>query len=118
MTGQFLSDFSDASFSAVYDLVKWDYSPELVDATGLNVDKFPDLHPSTRVVGELLPGPAEELNLGKGIPVVLGGYDGSCTAVGAGNVIEDRVYNYVGSSSWISAASDKPLFEEKIKPYI
>jgi xylulokinase len=118
MTGQFLSDFSDASFSAVYNLVKWDYSPELVEATGLSIDKFPDLYPSTRVVGELLPGPAEELNLVRGIPVVLGGYDGSCTAVGAGNVIEDRVYNYVGSSSWISVASDKPLFEEKIKPYI
>jgi xylulokinase len=118
MTGQFLSDFSDASFSAVYDLVKWDYSPELMEATGLSVNKFPELYPSTRIIGELLPGPAEELNLVKGIPVVLGGYDGSCTAVGAGNVIEDRVYNYVGSSSWISVASDKPLFEEKIKPYV
>lgn len=118
MTGKFLSDFSDASFSAVYDLKKWSYSGELVKATGLPVEKFPELKPSTRVVGELLPGPAEELNLVKGIPVVLGGYDGSCTAVGAGNVMEDRVYNYVGSSSWISVASDKPLFEENIKPYI
>ena len=118
LTGKYLTDYSDASFSGLYDLIKWNYSPELVKATKLPVEKLPELYPSTHVVGGLLPEAAEQLQLVKGIPVVLGGYDGSCTAVGAGNVTEDRVYNYVGSSSWISVASDKPLFEEKIKPYI
>jgi xylulokinase len=53
----------------------------------------------------------------KDIPIVCGGYDGSCTALGAGNFKENRVYNYVGSSSWISAAADKPLLNQEIKPY-
>lgn len=118
MTGQFATDFSDASFSGVYDLVNWKYSNELVEATGLPLEKLPELYSSTHVIGELQSGPAKELQLAAGTPVVLGGYDGSCTAVGAGNIIENRVYNYIGSSSWISVASDKPLFERKIKPYI
>jgi xylulokinase len=118
MTGELVSDYSDASFSGIYDLVNWRYSRELVDAAGVPLEKFPELAPSTRVVGELLAGPAGELGLAKGVPVVAGGYDGSCTALGAGNVKEDRVYNYVGSSSWISVASDRPLLKEAIRPYV
>ena len=81
------------------------------------LDKYPDLYPSTHVVGELLPGPAEELGLAPGTPVICGGYDGSCTALGAGNFKEDRVYNYVGSSSWISVAARKPMIDLRVKPY-
>jgi xylulokinase len=118
MTGELVSDYSDASFSGVYDLVRWKYSQDLIGATGIPMEKFPELRPSTHVLGGLLPGPAEELGLVKGVPVVAGGYDGSCTALGAGNVKEDRVYNYIGSSSWISVASDKPLLKEAIRPYV
>ena len=42
LTGQFATDFSDASFSGVYDLIKCKYSTELVEATGLPIEKFPD----------------------------------------------------------------------------
>jgi xylulokinase len=118
MTGQCVSDFSDASFSGLYDLERWSYSEELVKASGIPAEKLPELRPSTHVLGGLRPEPAEELGLASGTPVVVGGYDGSCTALGAGNVKEDRVYNYIGSSSWISVASRKALFEPRIKPYI
>ena len=117
MTGNIVSDFSDASFSGVNDLLGWKYSSEFLEAAGIPADKLPDLIPSTGIVGELLPAPAEELGLERGTPVVCGGYDGSCTALGAGNYKENRVYNYVGSSSWISVAADKPLIEQRIKPY-
>jgi xylulokinase len=117
MTGSMVSDYSDASFSGVNDLLRWGYSDELLHPTGIPREKLPDLVPSTAVVGELLPEPAQELGLVMGTPVICGGYDGSCTALGAGNFKENRVYNYVGSSSWISVAADKPLIEQRIKPY-
>lgn len=117
LTGVIMSDFSDASFSGVYDLEQWAYSERMIDSAGLPMEKLPDLCPSTRVLGELLPEAADELGLVKGITVVCGGYDGSCTALGAGNFRQGRVYNYVGSSSWISCAADKPLIDEKTKPY-
>ena len=117
LTGVIRSDFSDASFSGVYDLERGAYSERLMEAAGLPMEKFPDLCPSTTVLGELVPGAATELGLVKGIPVVCGGYDGSCTALGAGNFRPDRVYNYVGSSSWISCAADKPLIDDATKPY-
>lgn len=117
MTGKFMSDYSDASFSGIFDLRELDYSEELLKATGLAREKMPDLFPSIHVVGELLPKAAEELNIIKGIPIVLGGHDVPCTAVGAGNITKGRVYNYIGTSAWISVASDKPLLGKEVKTY-
>jgi len=117
MTGKFISDYSDASFSGIFDLKKLDYSEELLKTTDLARDKMPDLFPSIHIVGDLLPEPARELNLNEGIPIVLGGHDVPCTAVGAGNVTKGRVYNYIGTSAWISVASDKPLLGKEVKTY-
>ncbi|MGA2765250.1 MAG: FGGY-family carbohydrate kinase [Spirochaetia bacterium] len=117
MTGKMISDYSDASFSGINDLMKWQYSEELCRPSCIPLEKYPDLHPSTHIVGELLPEPAEELGIPPGVPIVCGGYDGSCTALGAGNFKEGRVYNYVGSSSWISVAARKPMIDLRTKPY-
>lgn len=117
MTGKFLTDYSDASFSGLLNLKSLDYEEELLEAAGIPREKMPDLFPSIHILGELLPEAAGELNLKKGIPVVLGGHDVPCTAVGAGNITKDRVYNYIGSSAWISVASDTPLLGKEVKTY-
>jgi xylulokinase len=47
-----------------------------------------------------------------GLPVVVGGGDGPCAAVGAGVTGPDRpAYAYLGSSSWVSVAADEPLHD-------
>ena len=117
MTGKMVTDFSDASFSGINDLMRWKYSEELCRPSGIPLEKYPDLYPSTHILGELLPEPAKDLGLPPGVPIVCGGYDGSCTALGAGNFKEGRVYNYVGSSSWISVAARKPMIDLRTKPY-
>jgi len=117
MTGKFLTDYSDASFSGIFNLKKLNYEDDFLEASGIPREKLPDLFPSTHIVGELLPAAAEELNLVKGIPVVLGGHDVPCTAVGAGNVTKNRIYNYIGSSAWVSVASDSPLLGKVVKTY-
>jgi xylulokinase len=48
-----------------------------------------------------------------GTPVVIGGGDGASAAVGAGAVTEGPAYNYIGSSSWISFAAPRPLYDPK-----
>lgn len=117
MTGNFLTDYSDASFSGIFDLKNLDYFEKLLEATDLPREKMPDPFPSIHVVGELLPKPAKELNLTNGIPIVLGGHDLPCTAVGAGNVKKGPIYNYIGSSAWISVASNEPLLGKEVKTY-
>lgn len=118
MTGQVLTDHSYASGSGVYDLQGGSYSPKLVAASGLPAAIFPDIVPSTTVIGELGAEAAETLGLRRGTKVVAGGVDNSCMALGARNTRPGRVYNSQGSSSWIAVSSDKPLLDNRARPYV
>jgi xylulokinase len=111
MTGVFATDRSDASGMNLYDLEGGTWSDEILNAVGLDPHRLPDLHDSTDVIGELTKPAAEELGLAAGTPVVIGGGDGASAAVGAGAVIEGPAYNYIGSSSWISFAAPRPIYD-------
>jgi xylulokinase len=111
LTGNFVTDYSDASGMNLYDLKTKDWSDSILDAVELDRDQLPELHASTDVVGEVVKRVAEEVGLAPGTPVVIGGGDGSCAAVGAGVVREGSAYNYVGSSSWIGIATSEPILD-------
>ncbi|HJN13935.1 MAG TPA: FGGY family carbohydrate kinase, partial [Armatimonadota bacterium] len=113
LTGARATDYSDASGTNCFDLTERTWSAEILDAVDFDVALLPEPRPSTDVVGEVLPGAAEECGLRAGTPVVIGGGDGSCAAVGAGSVREGAAYNYIGSSSWIALATDAPLLDPK-----
>lgn len=115
MTGAQLSDYSDAQLSGFFDIHKMAYSEEILHVAGFPIEKLPELFPSTQIAGELLPGPAEELGLPAGIPVVVGGEDVPCTAAGAGAVTKDRIYSYIGTSGWMSVASPVPVIGDKVR---
>jgi xylulokinase len=118
LTGNMVTDYSYASGSGVYDLVNWEYSELMISASGLPGDIFPDIVPSTEVIGELTPQAAEALNLPAHIKVVAGGVDNSCMALGARSFKEGRVYNALGSSSWVAVASGSPLLDVRSRPYV
>lgn len=111
LTGNFVTDYSDASGMNLYDLKQWDWSDLILDAVRLDRSLLPELHPSTDVVGQVQTGVADEVGLAAGTPVVIGGGDGSCAAVGAGVVREGSAYNYLGSSSWIGIATREPILD-------
>ncbi len=118
LTGVLCTDYSYASGSGVYDLLAWKYNQQLIDASGLPASLFPEIVPSTQVIGTLSPLAAEELGLPATLKVVSGGVDNSCMALGARNTRKGRVYNAQGSSSWIAVTSEKPLIDDKIRPYV
>ena len=111
LTGNFVTDYSDASGMNLYDLQKRDWSEIILDAIELDRDLLPELHQSSDVVGEVTTAIAGEVGLAAGTPVVIGGGDGSCAAAGAGVVREGSAYNYIGSSSWIGIATKEPVFD-------
>jgi xylulokinase len=90
----------------------------MISASGLPGNIFPDIVPSTEVIGELTPQAAEALNLPAHIKVVAGGVDNSCMALGARSFKEGRVYNALGSSSWVAVASGSPLLDVRSRPYV
>jgi len=118
LTGQVKTDFSYASGSGVYDLQSWGYSDELIKASGLPRRLFPEIVPSTEILGTLTPEASAELQLPKSVKVACGGVDNSCMALGARNTAEGRVYASLGSSAWIAVTSSQPLLDDRAKPYV
>jgi xylulokinase len=117
LTGNFVTDPSDASGMNLYDLEKGRWSDEIIEAAQIDKNKLPDIKPSTAVVGEVQRHIADEVGLNAGTPVVIGGGDGCCAATGAGVIQEGRAYNYIGSSSWIALATDKPIYDPTMRTF-
>lgn len=118
LTGAILTDHSYASGSGVYDLLNWQYDDNLIRAAGLPAELFPRPVPSTEVIGTLTKQAASELGLDPGVQVVAGGVDNSCMALGARNTRDGRVYNALGSSSWIAVCSGRPVIDNGSRPFV
>lgn len=118
LTGRAATDFSYASGSGVYDLRRWAYAEEFIAASGLPRGVFPEILPSTAILGLLTGEAAGLLGLRQGLPVACGGVDNSCMALGARNLADGRVYTSLGSSSWIAVSSREPVLDFAKKPYV
>jgi xylulokinase len=114
LTGNFVTDVTDASGTGAYDLVEGRWSEEVLDAAGIPLDKFPDAMPSTAVVGTVTAEASRLCGLLEGTPVVIGGGDGVAATVGTGAIELGVTYNSLGTASWISTVTEKPILDEKM----
>jgi xylulokinase len=105
------TDYSDASHAQWLDVRSKTYAVGLFAELGIDASKFPALHRSTDVVGQLTREAAQALDLPAGIPVVAGGGDGSCASVGAGAVHVGDTYCCLGSTAWIAATTAEPFID-------
>lgn len=111
LCGTIATDPSDASGTNAYDLNRWEWSHEIIEAAGLDLSLFPEVRSSIDVIGEVTAAAAAETGLRKGTPVICGGGDGSCAGVGVGCVAPGTSYNYLGSSSWVALTVEKPIVD-------
>jgi xylulokinase len=111
LTGEFFTDYSDASSTNLLDIRRRAWSTDLTEAFGLPAALLPELRASAEVVGSVSAEAAAATGLAQGTPVAMGGGDGSCACVGAGVVEPGRAYNVIGTSSWISLAAREPHFD-------
>lgn len=86
LTGEHVTDPSDASGTLLFDIRRRDWSPELVAAARIRRDLLPAVLEAGETCGRLTPGAATELGLSPGIPVAAGGGDAPCAALGSGVV--------------------------------
>ncbi len=68
-------EHSQASETLLYDVKQKKWSNELVEIFGLNNSILPPLHNSGKILGEILPTIAEELQLPKEVKIIVGGAD-------------------------------------------
>ncbi|MBQ2820433.1 MAG: xylulokinase [Thermoguttaceae bacterium] len=112
LTGNFQTEYSDASSTCMMDLNTLQWSQELLETAELDASKLPELKSSIDTAGTVTAEAARATGLLEGTPVILGGGDGACAAVGTGCVREGIANCVLGTSSWISITSDVPIFDE------
>lgn len=112
LTGRFVTEPSDASSTCLMDLRRQTWSEDLLKLSGLSGDKLPEIIRSVDIAGGVSAAAATQTGLLEGTPVVCGGGDGCCAAVGSGVIREGRANCCLGTSSWISLASREPLRDE------
>lgn len=112
LTGAFVTDYSDASGTNALDLRHMKWSEPILDASGIDACLFPELHQSVDMAGYVTRKASELTGLCEGTPVMCGGGDGPCSAVGAGCVKDDELFATFGTSAWIGGTS-KQIFEDE-----
>ena len=112
------TDYSYASGCGVYDLKGWGYSEDLIQASSLDPDIFPEIVPSTEIIGELTREAADLMGLSQKTKVAAGGVDNSCMALGARNIAPGRVYLSLGSSAWIAVSAEDPVLDPESRPFV
>lgn len=118
LTGRFVTDYSDASNTGLLDITHRCWAEDYIGELGLDLGKLPEeILASTEIVGRVTRRAAGETGLAEGTPVVLGGGDVPCAAVGAGVVAEGTAYNYIGSASWVAIAGAQGVFDPAMRPF-
>jgi len=117
LTGEFVTDYSDACGTNLFDIEHKTWSTEIADAVGIDIGKLPDPYPSTERVGSVSQEAAQATGLVQGTPVVVGGGDGVCAATGAGVVAPGAAYTVIGTSSWIATVAKQPVFDPDLQTF-
>jgi len=84
LTGELGTEPSDASGTLLLDITTSNWSGEMCGLLDIDKDLLPPIFESTEVAGKVTKQGAGETGLATGVPVVAGGADNACAAVGAG----------------------------------
>jgi xylulokinase len=111
LTGDFATEVSDASGTALFDVVKREWSLQMMDALGLDRSILPKCYESVEVTGQISQAVAAVTGLAAGTPVVGGGGDQASSAVGNGIVELGIVSCTLGTSGVVFAHMEQVAYD-------
>jgi xylulokinase len=111
LTGEFATEVSDASGTALFDVVKRRWSFETGRRRGLDRAVLPECFESSDVTGTISRQAAELTGLAEGTPVVGGGGDQAASAVGNGIVAPGIVSCTLGTSGVVFAHMEEVAYD-------
>ena len=97
LTGEFTTDITMAGTSQMLDIQQRDFSPQILQATGIPRRLFPRLVEAGEQIGTLQNSAAAMLGLPVGIPVISAGHDTQFALFGAG---ADQNEPVLSSGTW------------------
>lgn len=106
LTGEFATDYSDASGMLLLDVKNKCWSDDMIALAGIDKEMLCTLHESFDVIGKLKKDVASELGLSGDVIVAAGAGDNAAAAIGTGTVGEGRCNISIGTSGTIFISSD------------
>jgi xylulokinase len=106
LTGEALTEPTDASATLLYDFEAGTWSQEVLQALDVRPGLLPDIIASYERAGLLREEPARELHLRAGIPVAAGAADAAALLVGHGMLAPGPVLLTVGTGAQITTVRD------------
>ncbi|MCU0900050.1 MAG: xylulokinase [Cypionkella sp.] len=106
LSGNHVSEMSDAAGTAWLDTGARDWSDDLLTACGLTRGHMPALVEGSEVSGTLRPDLAARWGLPKGVVIAGGGGDNAASGVGVGVVRAGEAFVSLGTSGVLFAAND------------
>jgi D-xylulose kinase len=113
LTDNTVTDFSNASRTMLFDIESGGWSKKLLNAFEIPSEKLPNPVPSGTKVGEVTSKAAKISSLAEGTPVIAGGGDQQCAALGVGVVREGMIKSTTGTGTFVLAHSDKIRLDPK-----
>ena len=106
LSGDFVTECSDASGTCWLDVQKRKYSDVMLAACGLTQSQMPQLIEGSQVSGELLPELAKRWNMPQNVALAGGGGDNAASAVGIGATQPNEGFVSLGTSGVVFLCSD------------
>jgi len=96
--GEFRTGWISADPMGILDMQTHKWSPELLDALGLDASRLPSIHPPGTQLGTVMDAIAPQLGLPRDTPVFAAGGDGQCAGLGVNCTVPDRAYINLGTA--------------------
>jgi xylulokinase len=103
LTGNFVMDWTQSSFTGMYDVENYQWSQEIYEKVGVDREKLPEVVDPSSIIGYCsLP----EL-ITSSIPVIAGAADTACSATALGIGINE-MFESVGTSNVLTVCTNQP----------
>lgn len=107
LTGQWATNPSNAAGMQLMDVTTRTWSDELCRLAGIDAGRLSPIRESGSTAGELAGEAAAALGLDAGTPVVIGGHDQACAALGLGVVDPGHLFLSAGTAWVLTAVADR-----------
>lgn len=110
-------DWTEAGRTMAFDVVRKEFSDEILGAAGVDRELFAEPIASGQVVGEIGRAASEETGLPVGCLVVAGGHDQPMNALGAGAISNGLAVDGMGTTECITVAFEEAVLTEAMRAH-
>ena len=118
LTGQFVTDETHASYTLLYNVEERRWQDEFLRALDIDPAKLPQPLPAQHIAGEVTSEASVALGLPPGVPVIVGGPDGTVGAVGCGLTRPDVAVNIIGTTDVIFTCREQATFDPEARTLV